>query len=143
MLTAVTAEAIHRFFRTSSCTSLTSLTLALELSGTAWTVQKQWELNLAVLEDVPAHCLQRIQLCVIFDEDEAICDDTVERIKNVRWLSLRGMLDRFANLREVALVTRVTDDWLGDQIWQEFELVFRPLRRSGNLCIIRRPFCIV
>lgn len=105
--------------------------------------QRQWELNLAVLRDVPSQGLRRVQLCVIFGDDQVVCGDALEQIKRIRWRSLRDVLDRFADLVEIALVTRRVDEWTADCIWQEFEFAFRSLHMMRGISVIRNQLCIV
>ena len=127
-----------------SCVTLTSMTLTIELTeGHVALCQKQWEFVLALLAGIPKGSLRRIQLCVIFGNEQRICGDAIEQIKRVRWAAMRGVLARLRMLEQIALITKGEDEWIGDHIWQEVEAHLRPLRIDEQSLVVRLPFCFV
>ena len=112
------------------------------IQGQAWIGLKQWELNIAVLNDVPTLSLRRLQFCVIFGDQQIACPDAIGQVKQFRWTALKVIISRFRNLEEIAIVTRGADEWVGDHIWQEIETSLRSLKKvNGRRLVIRRYFC--
>jgi hypothetical protein len=120
-----TVELIRNNMRLSSCTSVRSITLPVTIvPGNPAAMRRQWQLNLALLGDLPPSTMHRVHLCFLYDKHAAI-GRMIEQVKQLDWKALYRVLSRFSVLEKVAVTA---DNGVGDRESEVLQEVIRLLQ---------------
>lgn len=124
-----------------SATCLTSLTLWTTFRPAGLTsALREWDANLALLQQIPPHHIQRIGVGVLVEGNSGH-KDPLDHVRRLRWSDLPMILGRFMRLETVEVIVREEKENAGDEIWsviREALYSVRSLEGDTRLQVVRK-----